>query len=54
LINEDGTASFKSCNYMLVVNDLLAHINRGTIELEGFFNGDNGSVNAGTISAWRS
>jgi hypothetical protein len=39
---------------MLVMNDLFANINRGAIKLEGFFDSDNSSVNAGAITAWRS
>ena len=54
MINEDSAASFKSCDYMLVVNDLFANINRGAVKLEGFFNGYNGTVNAGAITTWRS
>jgi hypothetical protein len=39
---------------MFVMHDLLAHVNRGTVKLESFFDGNNGAVNAGAISAWRS
>jgi hypothetical protein len=36
------------------MNDLLAHVNRSTIELERFFDGDHGTVNTGAITSWRS
>jgi hypothetical protein len=39
---------------MLVMHDLLAHINRSTVKLERFFNSDHSAVNAGAIAAWRS
>jgi hypothetical protein len=36
------------------MNDLLADIDRGAIEIKGFFNGDNCSINTGAITARRS
>jgi hypothetical protein len=35
---------------MFVVDDLLANIDRGAVEIEGLFNSNDGTVNAGTIS----
>jgi hypothetical protein len=35
---------------MFIVNDLLADIDRGAVEIEGLFNSNDSAVNAGTIS----
>ena len=53
-INKNNAALLESRNDVLVVNNLLANINRRTIVIKGFFNGDNGSVNASAITARRS
>jgi hypothetical protein len=39
---------------MNVMDDLLSNIDRGAIEFERFFNGYNGAINAGAVSAGRS
>jgi hypothetical protein len=39
---------------MLIVDNLFANIERGAIELQGFLNGDDGAIDASTISTRRS
>ena len=52
LINEDGTAPLKILDNMLVVNDLLTHINRGSVEFKRLFDGHHRAVDTGAIAAW--
>jgi hypothetical protein len=50
LVNKNSSALFQTSNNVLVVNDFLANINRGSIVIQGFFNRDNGSVHTGAVT----
>jgi hypothetical protein len=50
LVDKDSSTLFKPSNNVLVVNDFLANVNRGSIVIQRFFNGDNRSVHTGAVS----
>ena len=39
---------------MLVMDYLLAHVDRRSIEIQGLLNGNNRAINTRAVSAWRS
>jgi hypothetical protein len=54
LIDKDRALLLKGGDHMHVMDDLLANVDRSTIEIKGFFNGNNSSINTGAITARRS
>ena len=53
LLDEDGAALAQLLDHVLVVDDLLAHVDRGAVELERALDGLHGAVDAGAVAARR-
>ena len=53
VIDEDGPAFGQGLDDVSIVHDLLADIDRCAVVLEGTLDGDDGSVDAGTVAARR-
>ena len=51
LVDEHGAAPAQGLHDVLVVDDLLAHVDRCTIQLQRLLDGVNGPIHPGTISA---
>ena len=51
LLDEDGPALAQLLHHVLVVHDLLAHVDRRAVELEGALHGLDGPVDAGAVAA---
>src|ERR1700722_5279238 len=50
-IDEDRAARLKLTDHMGVVDDLLTHVDGGTVALEGHLDGLHGPVHPGTVTA---
>jgi hypothetical protein len=53
LLDEDRAARLEVGDHVLVVHDLLAHVDRGAVEVERLLDGDHGPVDAGAVAARR-
>ena len=53
LLDEDRAARLEVGHDVLVVDDLLAHVDRGAVQVERLLDGDDGAVDAGAVSARR-
>ena len=51
LVDEDRAALLERGDDVLVVDDLLAHVDRRPVELEGLLDGDDGPVDTGAVAA---
>ena len=51
LTDEDRPARSQGVDHVAVVHDLLAHVDRGAVELERLLDGDDGAVDARAVSA---
>ena len=54
VVDEDRTLRLEGGDDMDVVNDLLAHVHRGTEALEGLLNRDHGPIHSCTVAPGRS
>jgi hypothetical protein len=52
LVDEDGAALLERRHDVLVVHDLLAHVDGGAVVLERLLDGHDGPVDSCTIAAW--
>ena len=53
LLDEDRAPLLEGRHDVLVVDDLLAHVDRRAVELEGLFDRDDGTVDTGAVAAGR-
>ena len=53
LLDEDRAARLQVGDDVLVVHDLLAHVDRGAVEVERLLDGDHRPVDAGAVAARR-
>ncbi len=53
LLDEDRAARLQVGHHVLVVHDLLAHVDRGAVEVQRLLDGDHGAVDAGAVAAGR-
>ena len=53
LVHEDRAARRQRLDHVLVVDDLLAHVDRGAVVLERLLDGDDRPVDAGAVAARR-
>ena len=51
VINEDRATLLEGRDEVLVVNDLLAHVDRGSLELERPLDRDDGPVDASAVAS---
>ena len=51
LFDEDRALVLKSTHHELVVDDLLAHVDRSTVVLQGALNGDHSTIDSRAIPA---
>jgi hypothetical protein len=52
LVHEDRAAVLEGLHDVLVVHDLLAHVDRGAIGLQRLLHGHHGPVHARAVAAW--
>lgn len=51
LLDEDDTALLEGAHHMRVVHDLLTHVDGGPVLFEGLFDGVDGAVHPGAVTA---
>ena len=53
LLDEDRAARLEVGHHVLVVHDLLAHVDGCAVQVQGLLDGDHRAVDAGAVAAWR-